>query len=109
MTPCPMIKNNDRPAVRIIQQRFFDTIDTLIHIGMLGSLSEFCREGKFNRTKYSIIKNTIQKGNLADRSHRYYFIDIDAISFICSRYDASADFILLGKGNMFNHLIIDQS
>lgn len=80
-----------------IQRRFFEALDTAIMLGRVDSLTAFCDDHNFNRTKYSRIRNTIDKPM---EERLYKIIDIDALSAICKDFGVSADWLLTGRGKM---------
>lgn len=81
-----------------IQTRFFQALDMLIESGKIRGLQTFCNEYGLHRPKYSNVKN-----HLSDPSEGtgYKFIDMDALSYIVSDFGISANWLLTGKGGMF--------
>lgn len=94
-----MLKNI-RPEMIAIQRRFFEALDVLIDTGQCGGLKTFCEEHGLNRVKYSNIRTEMRNPSEAKPTN-YKVIDLDAMTYLCKDYNVSADWLLLGKGNMF--------
>lgn len=80
-----------------IQKRFFDAIDALIATSELSGLKEFCEKHSLNRTKYSLLKNGCASN---EDNNTYRTIDIDALSYLCTDFGVSAQWLLTGAGKM---------
>lgn len=91
------MKKSINPRAIEIQRRFFEALDMAISLGKINGLKGFCDTHKLNRTKYSRIKNDLNKP-LEEMT--YKMIDIDALSGICTDFDVSAEWLLLGRGKM---------
>jgi hypothetical protein len=86
-----------------IQSRFFVVFDKLVEKGQIKSLQSFCEKFGFNRTRYSHVRNGIRNPENLPPSNKYRYIDIDAIEYICNDYGVSTEWLVLGKGKMFNN------
>lgn len=91
------MKKSINPQAIAIQARFFEALDLAISLGKINGLKGFCDDHKLNRTKYSRIKNDLNKP-LSEM--KYKMIDIDALAGICTDFGVSADWLLLGRGKM---------
>lgn len=91
------MKKTINPQAISIQARFFEALDLAISLGKINGLKGFCDKHKLNRTKYSRIKNNLNKP-LSEMT--YKMIDIDALAGICADFGVSADWLLLGRGKM---------
>lgn len=80
-----------------IQRRFFQALDFAIESGATSGLKTFCELHDFNRTKYSRIRSSI---NQPIEDMKYKMIDIDALACLCDDFGVSADWLLLGRGEM---------
>ena len=81
-----------------VQRRFFEAIDELIAKSDLAGLQTFCNDYNLHRAKYSNLRSAVRD---PEHDARYKFIDIDAIIYLVRDFKVSADWLLLGKGNMF--------
>ena len=79
-----------------IQRRFFQALDFAIDSGATSGLKTFCELHNLNRTKYSRIRSLIDK----PEDMTYKMIDIDALACLCDDFGVSADWLLLGRGEM---------
>lgn len=91
------MKKSINPRAIEIQRRFFEALDTAISSGKVNGLKGFCDSHKLNRTKYSRIKNDLNK---PIEEMTYKMIDLDALSGICTDFGVSAEWLLLGRGKM---------
>lgn len=91
------MKKTINPQAIAIQRRFFEALDAAITFGKISGLKAFCDAHKLNRTKYSRIKNDLNK---PFDEMTYKMIDIDALSGICADFGVSAEWLLLGRGKM---------
>lgn len=91
------MKKSINPRAIEIQGRFFLALDFLIASNELSGLKSFCDDNNLNRTKYSRIKNTLNKP--LDES-TYKMIDLDALAALSSDFGVSAEWLLLGRGEM---------
>ncbi|GAE14643.1 hypothetical protein ACTMKN_10875 [Bacteroides pyogenes] len=91
------MKKSINPQALAIQRRFFEALEMAVSLGAVNGLKGFCESHNLNRTKYSRIKNDLNKplGEM-----RYKMIDIDALSGICTDFGVSAEWLLLGRGKM---------
>ena len=55
------MKKSINPQAMAIQRRFFEALDLAISLGKITGLKGFCADHNLNRTKYSRIKNTLDK------------------------------------------------
>lgn len=92
-----MKKSINKEALTI-QRRFFAAFDLLVESGRCKGLKGFCENHSLNRTKYSRIKNDLNK---TCEEMTYKVIDIDALSSLCRDFDVSPEWLLLGTGDMF--------
>ena len=88
-----------RDQAKVIQNRFFKALDKLMEEEKISSLSAFCREYELHRPKYSNLRTLSNDEN--KQGTGYKFIDLDALSYLVKDYNISADWLLLGKGDMF--------
>lgn len=91
------MKKSINPQAIEIQRRFFEALDLAISLGKISGLKGFCNDHKLNRTKYSRIKNCLDK---PIEEATYKMIDLDALSAICRDFGVSAEWLLLGRGKM---------
>lgn len=91
------MKKSINPRAIEIQRRFFEALEMAISLERINGLKGFCDEHKLNRTKYSRIKDGMDK--LLDEM-KYKMIDIDALTAICKDFGVSAEWLLLGRGKM---------
>jgi len=84
-----------------IQLRFFEALDIVIETGQCGGLKTFCDKHNLNRVRYSYVRTNIRNTG-EDRMIKYKIIDLVALTYLCQDYNVSADWLLLGKGKMFN-------
>ena len=80
-----------------IQRRFFEALDLLIAQGRLKGIKTFCDEHGLNRTKYSNRRNALASGSSASP---YKLIDIEALTYLVKDYGISAEWLLMGKGEV---------
>ncbi|GAY29894.1 MULTISPECIES: hypothetical protein [Bacteroidales] len=91
------MKKSINPRAFEIQRRFFQALDLAIASEKVNGLKGFCEEHKLNRTKYSRIKNALDK---PIEESTYKMIDIDALAALCSDFGVSAEWLLLGRGKI---------
>lgn len=91
-----------RPQAYDVQKRFFEALEILIESGKIRGLQTFCVEYGLHRPKYSNLR-TYMKDN-SKPGTGYKFIDLDALSYIVQDYKVSADWLLTGKGGMFQKI-----
>lgn len=91
------MKKSINPQAIAIQRRFFEALELAIKLGAINGVKGFCEAHQLNRTKYSHIKNGLDKP-LEETS--YKMIDIDALACICTDFGVSPEWLLLGKGKM---------
>lgn len=89
------MKKNISPESQAIQARFFQALDNAVESGKTLGLRGFCRKHNFNRTKYSLLRNT-----LGTDAMTYRVIDLDALSAICKDGGVNPAWLLLGVGDM---------
>lgn len=82
-----------------IQVRFFQALDLLISSKEIKGLKTFCTDNNLHRAKYSNLRNHLNDPD--NPGTGYKFIDIDALSYLTEKYHVSADWLLTGKGGMF--------
>lgn len=89
-----------RPKAKEIQERFFQAIDLLIESGKIKGLQTFCNDYDLHRPKYSNLR-TYSKDE-SKKGTGYKFIDLDALAYLVQDFGVSSDWLLLGRGGMFN-------
>lgn len=94
------MKKSINPKAIAIQNRFFEALEMAISLGAVNGLKGFCDTHKLNRTKYSRIKNDLNK---PIEEMTYKLIDIDALAGICTDFGVSAEWLLLGRGKMLKN------
>lgn len=94
------MKKSINPKAIEIQRRFFSALEFVIASKQLKGLKTFCENHDLNRTKYSRIKNDLEKP-LDEMT--YKMIDIDALAGICTDFGVSAEWLLLGRGKMLKN------
>lgn len=91
------MKKSINPKAIEIQRRFFTALELVIASKRLKGLKTFCENHDLNRTKYSRIKNELDKPLEATK---YKMIDLDALSALCSDFGVNPEWLLLGIGDM---------
>ena len=91
-----MKKSINAKAIEI-QRRFFAALELMIASGQLKGLKTFCKNHDLNRTKYSRIKNELDKPL---ETMTYKMIDVDALAALCSDFGVNPEWLLLGTGDM---------
>ena len=91
------MKKSINPKAIEIQRRFFAALELVIASKQLKGLKTFCKNHDLNRTKYSRIKNELDKPLEATK---YKIIDLDALAALCSDFGVSPEWLLLGTGDM---------
>ena len=94
------MKKSINPQALSIQRRFFEALEMAISLGKINGVKGFCDSHNLNRTKYSRIKNDLNK--LIDEM-TYKMIDIDALAGICADFGVSPEWLLLGRGKMLKN------
>lgn len=89
------MKKYINPQANAIQARFFQALELAILSGKITGLKGFCRDHNFNRTKYSLLRNTMGTDAMT-----YRVIDLDALSAICKDGGVNPAWLLLGVGDM---------
>ena len=92
------MKKYINPQANAIQARFFQALELAIQSGKISGLKGFCRDHNFNRTKYSLLRNT-----LGTDAMTYRVIDLDALSAICKDCGVNPAWLLLGVGDMLSN------
>lgn len=91
------MKKSINPRAFEIQRRFFQALDLAIASEKVNGLKGFCDNHKLNRTKYSRIKNALDK---PIEESAYKMIDVDALAALCADFGVSPEWLLLGRGKM---------
>ena len=91
------MKKSINPKAIEIQRRSFVALELVIASKQLKGLKTFCENHDLNRTKYSRIKNELDKPLEATK---YKMIDLDALSALCSDFGVNPEWLLLGIGDM---------
>lgn len=75
-----------------ITERFFAAIDQLVKDGKIRGLQTFTRKHGINRWNLLTVKN----------NPKNTMLKCEYVAFLCSDYNISAQWILLGKGNFYD-------
>lgn len=94
------MKKSINPQALSIQRRFFEALEMAISLGKINGVKRFCDSHNLNRTKYSRIKNDLNK---PIDEMTYKMIDIDALAGICADFGVSPEWLLLGRGKMLKN------
>lgn len=87
-----------------INCRFFSAIDRLIQFKKLRSLSGFCIEFDLSASRYREMRATYGTSkNTNAKESRYKSVEIEALNYLCNFYSVSAEWLLLGHGNMLKN------
>lgn len=86
-------------VTQAVQSRFFIAIDMLISQGALPGLQTFCTDYDLHKAKYSNLRTAMRN---PEHGTKYKFIDIDAMVYLARDYKISCEWLLLGRGGMFN-------
>jgi len=87
-----------RPEAAAFQLRFFQALNTLIQIGEVDNLQQFCETHKLHRPKYSRLRS---KAIQPEKQVGYKFIDIHAPAILVKDYKVSGDWLMVEEGEMF--------
>ena len=79
----------------LINKRFFHTIEVLKQMHILGGPHGFARKYGINVGNIYTIKKEPDK----------HFVNAEWLSFLVTDFDVSAEYLLTGKGNMFNKCV----
>jgi hypothetical protein len=94
------MKKSVNPKSVNISRRFFQALELAISRGKIANLKSFCQDHDLNRVKYATMKTQI---NLELENMRYKTIDLDALAAICTDFEVSAEWLLLGRGKMLKN------
>lgn len=91
-----------RPEITDIQHRFFEVLDEEISKSKkIGGLKGFCEKHNLNRVKYANIRSEINKPKDQRKETNYKIIDLDALTYLCSDFGISPEWLLLGRGKKY--------
>jgi hypothetical protein len=79
------------------QKRFFVAFNDLISRKKIEGLTQFCREYNLHKPKYVRLRQAYMESKATDYRH----VDMDAFIFIVRDYDVSAEWLLTGRGDMY--------
>jgi hypothetical protein len=86
-----------------VNRRFFIAIDALNTSGRLASLQAFCTKNGLSASRYRETRLTYGvTPNPASKPSRYKAIEIEALYSLTYDYGISAEWLLIGRGRMFN-------
>ena len=85
-----------------INRRFFQAIEALVVKDELSALEYFCKEAGLNSSRYREARYTYGVTPRTDKVSRYKSIEIEGLYYLAAKYSVSANWLLLGRGNMFN-------
>ncbi len=91
------MKKSVNPQAIEITRRFFQALNLAIELGKVDGIKGFCEKHHLNRVKYATLKTTIDK---PIDEMTYKCIDVDALAGICNDCGVSADWLLLGRGDI---------
>lgn len=91
-----MKKTLNPEAVAIIG-RFIQALNYAVDSRLIDGVTPWCEEHGLNRTKYNALRAS-HNGNGVDLN--YKGIDVDALSAACRDFGVSAEWLLLGSGQM---------
>jgi hypothetical protein len=85
-----------------INRRYFMAVWTLVNEGRVNSLEALCKEIDLHPPRYREMRLTygVAPGPNS-KSSRYVNIEMDAIYHLCDKYLLSAEWLILGRGKMF--------
>ena len=89
------MKKYNQPTSKRNPSALFQALELAILSGKITGLKGFCRDHNFNRTKYSLLRNTMGTDAMT-----YRVIDLDALSAICKDGGVNPAWLLLGVGDM---------
>lgn len=85
-----------------INKRFFKAFDALMISGRIVSLNSFCEKYDLYRGKYSRIRSDIIRPRVVFlKGTEYKSVDLAALAFLVRDFNVSADWVLTGRGEMF--------
>jgi hypothetical protein len=85
-----------------INRRFFIALNELVMSKHISSLESFCNEFGLSSPRYRELRLTYGITPKPDYQSRYKGIEIKALYNLCDVYSVSAEWLLLGRGKMFN-------
>ena len=91
------MKKSVNPKALEITRRFFQALNLAVELGKIDGIKGFCKAHNLNRGKYATLKGSIDK---PIDEMTYKCIDVDALSGICTDFDVSPEWLLLGRGKM---------
>ncbi|MFJ1491210.1 hypothetical protein [Capnocytophaga canis] len=91
-----------RPEITAIQNRFFEVLDEEISkTKAIGGLKGFCEKHNLNRVKYANIRSEMNKPKDHRKETNYKIIDLDALTYLCSDFGVSPEWLLFGTGEKY--------
>ncbi len=85
-----------------VNRRFFQAIEALVSLGKLSALEAFCKEVGLSAPRYRETRFTYGTTPRIDKVSRYKSIEVEGLYYLVYNYSVSADWLLLGRGTMFN-------
>lgn len=91
------MKKNFNPTAVAIVGRFIQALNYAVEMRIIDGVTPWCIEHGFNRTKYNALRASYN-GN--GGTLNYKGIDVDALAAACRDFGVSAEWLLLGRGQM---------
>jgi hypothetical protein len=90
------------PIADAVNRRFFIAIDALVRTKRLSSLGYFCGKFGLSAPRYRETRLTYGVNPRPEsKPSRYKTIETEAMHNLCDAYSVSAEWLLLGRGEMF--------
>jgi hypothetical protein len=87
-----------------VNRRFFEAVHSLVSARRVGSLEALCREFGLHASRYREMRLTYGVApKPGSKPSRYVNIEMDAIYHICANYSVSVEWLILGRGKMFEN------
>lgn len=83
-----------------LNRRFFVALDALIARGLIKSLSGFIIECGLHAPRYRELRNVYGTAPTG-RGSRYVAVEAEALYYLITQYNVSADWLITGRGRMF--------
>lgn len=87
----------------MVNRRFFEVVDCLVENGTLHSLSGFAIECGLHAPRYREMRAVYGTRPTMGSSSRYVAVETEALFYLIARYHVSADWLMTGRGRMFEH------
>lgn len=91
------MKKTVNPAAVAIIGRFIQALNYAVEMRIIDGVTPWCAEHGLNRTKYNALR-ALHNGNGSIQI--YKGIDVDALAAACRDFGVSAEWLLLGTGQM---------